>query len=95
MNSSNRGDGRSEWIKQQHGVTPDEALVVGGYMKTDGIINVAKSRIVLYLPVKEVEKKQKKGIDPFAPLPNDAPETAAWRQRMGLPESKEIYVATV
>ena len=80
-----------EQIEQRYGVTPDEALVDGGYMKTDDIIDVAKSGIVLYLPVKEVEKKQKKGIDPFAPLPNDAPETAAWRQRMGLPESKEIY----
>ena len=80
-----------EQIEQRYGVTPDEALVDGGYMKTDDIIDVAKSGIVLYLPVKEVEKKQKKGIDPYAPLPNDAPETAAWRQRMGLPESKEIY----
>ena len=49
------------------------------------------AKALLYLPVKEVEKKQKKGIDPYAPLPNDAPEIAAWRQRMGLPESKEIY----
>ena len=39
----------------------------------------------------EEKKKRDKGIDPFAPIPTDAPEIAAWRQRMGLPESKEIY----
>ena len=45
----------------------------------------------LFVPVKEVEKKRKKGIDPFAPLPTDTPQRAEWRQRMGTESAQAIY----
>ena len=66
-------------------------LVDGGYVMVKDTITLTQLDVVVYMPVKEEEKKRAKGIDPFVPIPTDAPEVAAWRQRMGLPESKEIY----
>ena len=80
-----------EQIQERHDKLPDEMLTDGGYLKADDIVTLAQIAVVVYMPVKEEEKKRAKGIDPFAPSPSDAPEVAAWRQRMGLPESKEIY----
>ena len=45
----------------------------------------------LYVPIKDVDKKREKGIDPFAPLPTDTPQRAEWRQRMGTEAAKQIY----
>lgn len=45
----------------------------------------------LYVPVKDVDKKRQKGLDPFAPLPSDTPQRAEWRQRMGTETAKQIY----
>lgn len=80
-----------EQIQQRYDTTPEEMLLDGGYGMNKDTITLTQMGIVVYTPVKEEEKKQAKGIDPFAPIPTDAPEIAAWRQRMGLPESKEIY----
>jgi len=80
-----------EQIQQRHATIPDEMLLDGGYAMIKDTITLTQMGIVVYTPVKEEKKKRDKGIDPFAPIPTDAPEIAAWRQRMGLPESKEIY----
>ena len=80
-----------EQIQRRHATTPDELLLDGGYGMLKDTILLTQMGIVVYTPVKEEEKKRVKGIDPFAPIPKDAPEIAAWRQRMGLTESKEIY----
>ena len=45
----------------------------------------------LYVPVKDVDQKRQKGLDPFAPLPSDTPARAEWRQRMGTESAKAIY----
>ena len=42
----------------------------------------------MYAPV---QKPRKEGRDPYLPLPSDSATIAAWRQRMGTPEAKEIY----
>ena len=55
------------------------------------LVALTMAGIVIYAPVKEEQKKLDKGLDPFAPMPGDSPEVAAWRQRMGQPASKEIY----
>ena len=80
-----------EQIQQRHSKIPDEMLADGGYTMVKDTIALTRRGVVVYTPVKEEEKKREKGIDPFAPIPSDATEVAAWRQRMGLPESKEIY----
>jgi transposase len=78
-------------IEQRYGRVPDDALYDGGYGSVGEITALARRGIAVYTPVKEEEQKRAKGIDPFAPIPSDTPEVAEWRQRMGLPESKEIY----
>ena len=80
-----------EQIQQRHSKLPDEMLADGGYTMVKDTISLTQRSIVIYMPVKEEKEKREKGIDPFAPIPTDAPEVAAWRQRMGLPGSKEIY----
>jgi transposase len=78
-------------IQERHGKTPEEILVDGGYVMVKDTISVTQMGVVVYMPVKEEDEKRQKGIDPFAPTAKDAPEVAAWRQRMGRAESKEIY----
>jgi transposase len=78
-------------IEERFSKVPDEMLADGGYAKADDIIALTKANILIYTPVREEDKKREKGVDPFAPLRGDSPEEAAWRQRMGLPASKEIY----
>jgi transposase len=78
-------------IERRYGRAPDEALIDGGYGNVKELISLTRRGIVIYTPVKEEEEKRSKGIDPFAPIPGDVPEVAAWRQRMGQPESQEIY----
>ena len=80
-----------EQIQQRHGAIPDELLLDGGYAAVKETMTLTQMGIVVYMPVKEEEKKRAKGIDPFVPIPADTPEVAAWRRRMGVPESKEIY----
>ena len=80
-----------EQIQKRHGTLPKEGLWDGGYTMVKDTITLTQMGVVVYMPVKEEEKKLAKGIDPFVPISTDTPEVAAWRQRMGLPESKEIY----
>jgi hypothetical protein len=78
-------------IRQRHAKLPEEMLADGGFTTVKDTIALTKLGVVIYTPVKNEENQRAKGVDPFAPLPADQPEVAAWRQRMGLPESKEIY----
>ena len=78
-------------ISQRYGKTPDEGLLDGGYAKAGDIIALTDMNTVIYTPVREEKKKRDKGVDPFAPQPGDSPQEIAWRRRMGLPESAEIY----
>lgn len=80
-----------EQIEKRHGKLPGEMLADGGYTTVIDIVALTMAGIVIYAPVKEEQKKLDKGLDPFAPMPGDSPEVAAWRQRMGQPASKEIY----
>jgi transposase len=80
-----------EQIEDRFEKVPDELLTDGGYSTVDDITAVSAAQVVVYTPIKEEERKRAKGIDPFAPLPSDSPEVAAWRQRMGQPETKLIY----
>jgi transposase len=76
-------------IRERHnGHVPSEHLVDGGFVKKESIEQAAQQGVTVYAPV---QKPRKEGVDPHQPKPNDAPEVAAWRQRMGTPEAKEIY----
>ena len=92
-------------IEQRTGQRPQEYLADGGFNSNEEIDALndprpntpatadapASNGTKLFVPVKEVEKKRKKGIDPFAPLPTDTPQRAEWRQRMGTESAQAIY----
>ena len=94
-----------EQIEDRTGQRPQEHLADGGFNTNEEIDSlndpsantqpVADTRTChgtkLYVPVKDVDRKRKKGIDPFSPLPSDTPQRAEWRQRMGTEAAKQIY----
>lgn len=80
-----------EQIEQRYAQVPREMLVDGGFATLPDIQAVADKGVVVYSPVKDAEKKQAKGIDPFVPHPRDKPGVAAWRQRMGTTAAQTIY----
>jgi hypothetical protein len=78
-------------VKDRYDETPKQWLADGGFSTTDDIEEVSKHGTTVYTPVKDAEKKQKKGLDPFQPLASDTAALAEWRTRMGTDESKTIY----
>jgi transposase len=83
----------NEQIHERYGQSPDESLVDGGFVSLKDIETLATSEhgTTVYAPIKDEEKKREQGEDPFAPRRGDTPAIAAWRQRMGTAEAKEIY----
>lgn len=80
-------------IQERTGVRPKEVLADGGFSTKEDIqaLNDPAQGYRVYAPVKDVEKQQAKGQDPFAPRPGESPEITEWRTRMGTPEAKAIY----
>jgi hypothetical protein len=76
--------------QQRYGQRPKEALVDGGFAQLEDIAEVSAGDggTTVYAPV---QKPRQEGRDPHQPLPGDSAAIAAWRQRMGTPEAKEIY----
>lgn len=75
-------------IKKQHGQVPPEYLVDGGFAKREAIEQASQQGVTVFAPV---QKPKDETVDPHQPKPNDSPEVADWRVRMGTPEAKEIY----
>lgn len=92
---SNRGSdaGQStpmlEKVEQRTGVRPDEALVDGGYAQHEAIDEAAERGVTVYAPVPKPRKEDTR--DPHLPREGDSAAVAAWRQRMGTDQAKEIY----
>jgi transposase len=78
-------------VERRYDQTPAEWLTDGGFSTADDIEAVAVRGTTVYTPVKDAEKKQKTGVDPFRPLATDTPALAGWRTRMGTQGAKEIY----
>lgn len=80
-------------IESRTGQRPQASLVDGGFASDADLeeFNDPGDGPKVYLPVRDAEKKRAKGIDPFAPLPNDSPARAEWRQRMGTESAQAIY----
>ena len=76
-------------IEQRTGVRPAEILVDGGDAQHQAIDQAAKQQVTLYAPVPKPRKGDTR--DPHAPREDDSEAVAAWRQRMGTEEAKEIY----
>jgi len=75
-------------IERRTGQTPGEQLADGGYVSLNNVDRATQEQVTLYMPVPE---PQKEGQNPFAPRRGDTEAVAAWRQRMGKPESQAIY----
>jgi transposase len=78
----------SDQIEAAYGARPAAHLADGGFTKLDDIETLEKAGSAIYAPP---PRPRDKARDPFAPLPTDPPEIAAWRRRMGAEEAKEIY----
>ena len=83
----------NEQIHERYDQSPDESLVDGGFatLKDIETLTTAEHGTTVYAPIKDEEKKRTQGEDPFAPRRGDTAAIAAWRQRMGTAEAKEIY----
>ena len=76
-------------IEQRTGVRPDELLVDGGYAQHEAINEAAEKQVSVYAPVPKPREGDTR--DPHTPREDDSEAVAAWRQRMGTEEAKEIY----
>jgi len=80
-----------ERIEARYDQRPAQVLADYGFAKLDDIEEAAGKGIDVYLPVKDAEKKEAKGENPYQPRPTDKPGVAAWRVRMGTAEAKDLY----
>lgn len=78
-------------LETRYGVVPEEMVVDGGFASLDAIDATEARECKVYAPIKDEEKQQKKGQDPFARKPHDTDKTAAWRARMGTELGRTIY----
>jgi transposase len=78
-------------VEERTQKTPTHHLADGGFSTVGDIQKVTERGTIVITPIKEKDKKQKSGIDPFAALPKDSPEVGAWRQRMGTEEAQTMY----
>lgn len=78
----------AEQLETRYGRRAGAMLVDGGFAKLTDIERVTQGGSTVYAPVMQPRDPAR---DPHAPQPGDAPEVAAWRERMGTPEAKAIY----
>ena len=78
-----------EQIEQRTGVRPTEVLIEGGYAQHEAIDQAVEKQVTPYAPVPKPRKGDTR--DPHVPREGDSEAVAAWRQRMGTDEAKEIY----
>jgi transposase len=76
-------------IEQRTGRRPAEMLLDGGYAQHEAIDQATEQQVTVYAPVPKPRKGDTR--DPHAPREDDSDAVAAWRQRMGTEEAKQIY----
>jgi transposase len=84
-------DPMMDQIETCHGRLPKECHADGGFNSIDDIEKLGKRKVLVYTPVKEANRQQKEGKDPYAPRKGDGEHAAAWRARMGTDEGKQKY----
>jgi transposase len=79
-----------EPVEERSGKVPPEWLVDGGFAQHDQIDAVSAPEVgcTVYAPV---PKPKDPKVDRHVPKPGDSAAVAAWRQRMGTDQAKEIY----
>jgi transposase len=76
--------------QERYGQRPQEVLVDGGFVKQEDIEQVSAPGVgvTVFAPVR---KPKTEGQDPRRRQRRDSDAIAAWRERMGTDEAKEIY----
>lgn len=77
-----------EQLETRYGRRPQQGLVDGGFVHLDDLEAATLQGTRIYAPVARPKDPER---DRYAPLPNDPPEIAEWRQRMGTDEAQQIY----
>lgn len=77
-----------EQLESRYGQRPTEGLIDGGFVNLQEIERAEEKGTTIYAPVGQPRDPER---DPHTALPDDSPEVAAWRQRMGTDQAKEIY----
>jgi transposase len=77
-----------EQLAQKYDRTPREYLVDGSFASFDDLQAAHDKHVTVYAPL---PKPRTEGADPAQVRPTDTPGVQAWRERMGMPEAKEIY----
>jgi transposase len=78
----------SDALAEQYDERPSQHLADGGFAKLDDIEALARHGVEAFVPA---AKPRDPDRDRHAPCPGDTPAVAAWRQRMGRDDAKEIY----
>jgi transposase len=78
-----------EQVERRSGRVVKEHLADGGYTSLEEIEKAEEKQVKLYVPPKQPRDPAQRS--PYEPRPTDSPAVAAWRQRMGSAEGKEIY----
>jgi len=78
----------SDALAEQYDERPGQHLADGGFVRLDDIDALAQHGVEVFLPV---PKPRDASRDRHAPCRGDTPAVAAWRQRMGRDDAKEIY----
>jgi transposase len=76
-----------EQVIERCGQAPGAWLVDGGFVGHEQIEQASETTVV-YGPVPQPKDQ---AVDPHLPKPSDSAAVAAWRERMGTDEAKEIY----
>ena len=80
-------------IEAEQAPLPEDAeyYVDGGFTNKEDIESVGQRGVTVFAPIKEAEKQERQGKDPYVAKPGDTLHVAAWRERMGTEEAKEKY----
>lgn len=78
-----------EQVQRRSGRVVKEHLADGGYTSLEEIERAEEKQVTLYVPPPQPRDPAQRG--PYEARPTDSPAVAAWRQRMGSAEGKEIY----
>jgi hypothetical protein len=78
----------SDALAEQYDERPGQHLADGGFAKLDDIETLARHGVEAFVPA---PKPRDPDRDRHAPCHGDTPAIAAWRQRMGRDDAKEIY----
>lgn len=78
-------------VKDDYDRTPDQYLVDGGFTHKEDVTEAELAGSEVYAPLYQEQKQLEQGQDPYSRKPGDSPQMAAFRQRMGTAEAKEIY----